>query len=282
MASRSTRVADSQVHLFPAAASRAATEFGHRVISAGNLISAMDEAGVDRAVLIPPRVPEATNADALAITGRWPDRLGMVAKLSGLTGDLPEAFGPDRAGRVLGARVSFPPSGPGPAEPQFAELWSAAERAGLPVMVWSPRRLDDLAAVARSHPGLRVAIDHCGLMGGDGPPVLSQRLAELVALAGLPNVSVKASALPLYSEQPWPFADIAGFAGQVIEAFGASRVFWGSDLSGLRCSYRECRSMLTGGLPGLSADDRALVMGEALLTWLGWTTGRTPTGAGDE
>ena len=271
MTSALTSVVDSQVHLFPAAARDAAARFGHRVISAKQLVAEMNEAGVARAVLVPPRVPEATNESALEIVERRPDLFGLVARLTGLYDDLPLFFGPHRSSRVLGARVSFPPSGPSPADPQFADLWSAAERAGIPLMAWSPRRLDDLAAIARSHPGLKVAIDHCGLLAEDHGPALIERLAELLPLAELPNISVKASSLPLHSEQPFPFRDMADFTLKIVHAFGPARVFWGSDLSGLHCTYRQCVEMFTENLAELTADDIALIMGDAVTTWLNWS-----------
>ncbi len=54
----------------------------------------------------------------------------------------------------------------------------------------------------------------------------------------------------------------------LIDAFGHERVFWGSDLSRLGCSYREAVEMMREVVP----DDgvRRLMMGEALSHWIGW------------
>ena len=52
--------------------------------------------------------------------------------------------------------------------------------------------------------------------------------------------------------------------------FGARRMFWGSDLSGLRCSYREAVTMFTDALTCFSADELTWVMGRSISDWLDW------------
>jgi hypothetical protein len=44
-----------------------------------------------------------------------------------------------------------------------------------------------------------------------------------------------------------------------------------STVAGLHCTYRQCAKMFTENLAGLTADDIALVMGDALKTWLDWS-----------
>src|ERR1700744_4809728 len=101
-------VTDSQVHLFPPSSQTVARQFGHRVMGADDLIAKMDRAGVSRAVLIPPRVADATNDDALTVTARWPKRLAVVGKVARYR----QSWGPLiqrwRDLPMLGLRVSFP------------------------------------------------------------------------------------------------------------------------------------------------------------------------------
>jgi hypothetical protein len=56
----------------------------------------------------------------------------------------------------------------------------------------------------------------------------------------------------------------------VYDAFGPERMFWGTDLSLLPCSYREGITHFSEELPFLSAPDKQLIMGEAICRWLGW------------
>lgn len=44
-----------------------------------------------------------------------------------------------------------------------------------------------------------------------------------------------------------------------------------STVAGLHCTYRQCAEMFTENLAGLTADDIALVMGDALKTWHDWS-----------
>ncbi len=57
---------------------------------------------------------------------------------------------------------------------------------------------------------------------------------------------------------------------QLYDAFGPERMFWGTDITRMPCSWRLCVSMFTEELPWLSDRDKELTMGEALCTWLGW------------
>jgi hypothetical protein len=56
---------------------------------------------------------------------------------------------------------------------------------------------------------------------------------------------------------------------RVVDTFGPSRVFWGTDLTRLPCTYRQAVTLFTEEL-GLSAAEKALVMGEGVCDWLGW------------
>ena len=56
----------------------------------------------------------------------------------------------------------------------------------------------------------------------------------------------------------------------MVDAFGPSRVFWGSDLTRLPCTYRECVTHFTEELDWLSGNDLELVMGRAICDWIGW------------
>ena len=54
------------------------------------------------------------------------------------------------------------------------------------------------------------------------------------------------------------------------DAFGPHRMFWGTDITKMPCSWRQCVTMFTEELPWLSEEDKRLIMGEALCAWWGW------------
>ena len=97
-----------------------------------------------------------------------------------------------------------------------------------------------------------------------------EKLPELLALARYPNVAVKATGAPNYSSEGYPFRSIQPYLRQVFDAFGPERMFWGTDISRMRPSYRECVTFFTEELPWLSERDKELIMGRALLAWLDW------------
>jgi hypothetical protein len=56
----------------------------------------------------------------------------------------------------------------------------------------------------------------------------------------------------------------------LVDAFGPRRCFWGTDITRMPCSYRQCVTMFTEELAWLKGRDLELVMGHAICAWLGW------------
>lgn len=52
-------------------------------------------------------------------------------------------------------------------------------------------------------------------------------------------------------------------------------VFWGTDITKMPCSWRQCVTMFTEELPWLPERDKALVMGQAVCDWWGWPNSST-------
>jgi predicted TIM-barrel fold metal-dependent hydrolase len=131
----------------------------------------------------------------------------------------------------------------------------------------------DLGRIAERHPGLKLHIDHCGRGGGASAgtdDAVFADLGDMLALARYPNVAVKLSGAPSYSSQPYPYRNIHGYLQQIFDAFGPQRCFWGTDITRMPCSYRQCVTMFTEELRWLQGRDKELVMGEAICNWLGW------------
>jgi len=144
-------------------------------------------------------------------------------------------------------------------------LWPAAERAGLPVALLGPGLLQVIGSIAERHPGLKLIIDHFGR-----PDAAWSNLPQLVAAAKHRNVALKATGAPSYSSQAYPYRDIHGHIRALYDAFGPERMFWGTDITRMPCSWRQCVTMFTEELPWLSARDKELIMGRAVCNWLGW------------
>ncbi|MFC3456261.1 amidohydrolase family protein [Amycolatopsis speibonae] len=272
---------DSQIHLWEAhSAGRpwpsAGRQAAHRPTppTVDETLRVLDASGIDRAVLVPPSWEGDRNDVALAAAAEHPDRFAVMGRIPLHTKTVRVLPTWRQQPGMLGLRLTLhsEPWRSGFQLDGFPWFWQEAEAAGLPVMVYAPRLLPSLALIARRHPGLRLIIDHLALpLGRTGIDAFDE-IEELLALALLPNVAVKASALPCHSREPYPFADLHAPLHRVFDAFGPARVFWGSDWTRLPCSYEENMRLFTDALDFLSDDDLRSVMGDGLLNWLGWAS----------
>jgi predicted TIM-barrel fold metal-dependent hydrolase len=239
------------------------------------LLTLMDEAGVNRVVLVPPSLDGDRNDLCVAAARTQPDRFAVMGRIfldkPGARAKL-EAM-KDEPG-MLGVRLTFHRDNDRPLLTNGAAdwFWPEAERLDMPVMVHAPERLPVIAEIARRHPGLRLILDHMGFARETMDAEAPKGAERLLALAQYPNVSVKVSALPCYSSDPYPFRNLHEPLKRVIEGFGVRRCFWGSDYSRLpaNCSYRQAVTMFTEELDFLSGDDLDWVMGRAALDCLRW------------
>jgi predicted TIM-barrel fold metal-dependent hydrolase len=266
-------IVDSQVHIWK---SGMPTNRAHRQISSyskDDLLKEMDAAGVNAAVIHPPGWDPNANDVAIEAARQHPDRLSI---LGNFPLDRPESrtlldSWKQRRG-MLGLRFTFnqPHQQTWLTDGTLDWLWPAAERAGVPIGLAAGNFLPAVGEIAARHPGLKLHVDHLGRTGGAKDAEGFANLPQLLALAKYPNVGVKASGAPSYSSQPYPYRNIHTYIQQIYDAFGPERTFWGTDITRMPCSWRQCVTMFTEELPWLSGRDQELVMGRAFCTWLDW------------
>ena len=264
---------DAQVHIWE---NGIPTNPGHRQISRfskEDLLQEMDAGGVDAAVIHPPGWDPHANEVAVEAAREHPNRLGI---LGNFPLDRPESQalvdGWKQRPGMLGFRFTFnqPHQRTWPTDGTIDWLWPAAERAGLPVALAAANFLPVVGQVAERHPGLRLIVDHLGRTGGSKDAAGFANLPDMLALARYPNVAIKATGAPSYSSDPYPYRNIHPYLRQIYDAFGPERMFWGTDITRMPCSWRQCVTMFTEELSWLSERDKELIMGRALCTWLGW------------
>ena len=251
-------------------------------VTADLVLEGMQEAGVARAVLVPPSWEGDRNDLVLDAARRHPDRFAAMGRLAIERAESRALVGGWRSQPgMLGLRFTFHTDLQQPwlTDGTADWLWPAAERAGIPVMLFPPASLAAVDRIAERHPDLRLVIDHLAIGTGQKGEAAFRDLPELCGLARRPNVAVKASALPCYSTAPYPFRDLHPNIRRVYDAFGPRRTFWGTDWTRLPCPWRQAVTLFTEELPWLSAEDQAWVMGRALCEWLGWPLPRTATRA---
>ncbi|MSP97377.1 MAG: amidohydrolase [Betaproteobacteria bacterium] len=272
-------IADSQVHIWRANTPERpwrAGEKSHREppLGADELVRAMDAAGVQRAVLVPPFLDGDRNDLVLDAVREYPHRFAAMGRVDL---DAPASRELIPAWRqqpgMLGFRYSFhrPQSVSIITEGRLDWLWEGAEKARVPIMLHLPHPMLHLIdRIAGRYSGLKLVMDHLSLPLRVKDEAAFRDLDQLLALARWPNVAVKASALPLYSSDAYPYRNIHPHIRRVYDKFGPTRMFWGSDFSRLQSSYRQCITMFTEELPWLSADDLVWIMGRGLCEWLDW------------
>ncbi|KPA20287.1 Amidohydrolase [Shimia sp. SK013] len=135
-----------------------------------------------------------------------------------------------------------------------------------------PRHLEAIEQIAKRHPTLAIVIDHIAKpkMGGAQAPD-NVWVDGMARLADLPNVHCKLSGLVTEIGPTWKMADLAPFAGYVLQTFGPDRVLFGSDwpVVNLASSYTGWRESVDTILADFSPEDRTKIMGRNAAAFYG-------------
>lgn len=272
-------IIDAQIHLW---GSGMPSNLSHRQVSSFNTaeaIALMDEAGVTGGIIHPPSWDPGSDDMAFKAVADYPSRFAIM-------GSLPLEDPASRSKIVrwreqpgmLGLRYTFMEQ----SEQQmlhngeFDWLFIEAEKAGVPIAALCTDSLDYFGKIAERHPGLKITIDHLGGRGGmttlkDAASMV--HIPELLALAKYPNIAVKATGAPGYSSDPYPFPAMHTYIEQIYDVFGPARMFWGTDITKMPCSWTQCVEMFTEHLPGIAKADLPMIMGQAICNWWGWDRG---------
>ena len=240
------------------------------------LVPIMDQAGVDRVVIVPPTLEGERLDYAQEAVKRYPGRFAIMGRIALNDPTTARRFPTwrEQAG-VLGIRLNI-------AVDQAAWLtdgtadwfWPAAEKAGSPVMFLTTGQTHQFARIAERHPQLVLIVDHMGVSSeAMRNKLLAAAIDQSVALAKYPNVSVKLSSAPLFSSEPYPFRDVTAHIRRLFDAYGARRCYWGTDMTNsfAKATYSQRIAHFTEELDFLSEDDKDWIMGRAIVTRLAWT-----------
>lgn len=265
-------IVDAQVHLWTQ--EQAPPHHWRTPFTIDAAISAMDEAGIDRILNHPAVWDPNSNDYAVEAAQQHPDRIATLGWFP-LDDTASEARIDEWMAKpgMLGLRfmLGTPDLWTMFDEGRMDWIFEAAGKRGLPVGLMVPHasipRMGELAA---KNPGMRLLVDHLNVSPFQKLPEAFDHRAELIKLAAVPNIAIKATAVPSMSNEAYPFADTHEHLKILFDAFGPQRFFWGSDYTRMKCSWTECQTMFTEELGWLSGADRDLVMGQAVLDWVGW------------
>jgi predicted TIM-barrel fold metal-dependent hydrolase len=281
MAVNGRTIVDSQVHLWKAETEDWKWVPGRKPqlpepFTIERLLPLMDEAGVDRVVVVPPSWPGDRNDYGLEAARRYPNRFAVMGRVAVQNPESAKLLPKwkEQPG-MLGLRFTFMREQSALLTSGSADwVWPAAEKAGLPVMFLAPGNSPRFAGIAERHPALTLIIDHMSLTAEIAKErKIKEAIDAVVALAKYPNVSVKLSSAPTYSlddKYPWP--DMTDHIKRCFDAYGPQRCYWGTDLTNAlaKSTYRQRVTHFTEELPFLSESDKDWVMGKAILQRLNW------------
>ncbi len=188
----------------------------------------MDEAGVDRVVIVPPGLNDR-NDYALEAVKRYPNRFGIMGRIK-LQDPKSEALLPrwKQQPGMLGVRVTFntPATRTWLSDGTADWFWPAAEKAGLAVMFLAVGEVPKFARIAERHPQLTLIVDHMGLNSSSRPNRITESIPaaidQAIALAKYPNVSIKLSGAVGNSLEPYPFRDMTVHAAAPVRRLRSS------------------------------------------------------------
>jgi predicted TIM-barrel fold metal-dependent hydrolase len=269
-------IVDAQVHLWkkespdfkwePGATRPELPEF-----TVEQLLPLMDEAGVDRVIIVPPQLMGERNDYGIEIASRYPNRFAVMGRFPVANPKAADRLATWKQQRgMLGVRLTFVGHEAKLLTDGGADwFWPAADKAGVPVMLQAPGNLPRFASVAERHPALALIIDHIGM--SNSIPI-AQSATDSIALAKYPNVSVKMKAGSQWAPEPYPYPSMNVQLRRVFEAFGPRRCHWETDITQTfsQGGYRQRISHFTEALDFLSEDDKDWIMGRAILERLNW------------
>jgi predicted TIM-barrel fold metal-dependent hydrolase len=276
-------IVDSQVHLWKASTPDwpwipGAKPQLPQPFTIERVLPLMDEAGVDRIVIVPPGLNDR-NDYALEAAKRYPNRFGVMGRIQ-LQDPKSAALLPTwkQQPGMLGVRLTFntPPTQAWLSDGTADWFWPAAEKAGIPVMFLAVGEVSRFARIAERHPQLTLIIDHMGLNSSSRDNRLTDdipaAIGQAVALAKYSNVGVKVSGALGNSLEPYPFRDMTVHLRRLFDAYGPQRCYWGTDITNslAKASYRQRVTHFTEELSFLSESDKDWVMGRAIRERLKW------------
>lgn len=207
---------------------------GPAEVTGDDMVNAMDEVGVDGAILVSPFSMYQYDASyALEVHDQHPNRFGLVRPFDPDSDTIEQemeewASHPGVVGaRIMLARIEIDADHPG-----INRILTAGAKAAIPINVMCSGKLDIFRSMAKNNPNTQLIIDHLGLAQPYEPPAPNDAWADLpdiLSLAEFDNVAIKISGAGTLSHKPFPYVDIWEPLSQIFKAYGLDRCMWGTD-----------------------------------------------------
>ena len=241
-----------------------------------DLLSTMDSHGIDRAVLVPLSAHDEYVGECLSKHGSRFAGIGVLeSERSGDADDVRRRF--SEAG-IQGLRVHR--LGHASARSvENLETWPVLETLeelhGILWLYVAAEELPNLSLVLDRLPGLHVVLNHLGwalpaefeiddlgrpkIRGPIPPPTLP----TVLDLARYDTVHVMFSGEDAFSQENFPYSDVAEMVRAIYGAYGAERMLWASDYPWVKQQpgYEPQLRLVDMYLPDIRPQERAAIMG---------------------
>ena len=177
---------------------------------------------------------QTDNHYLIELAKRFPGRLSPVAEVDTERLDAPEILRQWVKEGVEGLRLTATTRSPGK-DP--IAIWRTCAELNLPVTCLGKGTefaSDEFRKLAKTLPELPIIIEHLGnAYRGEQPPYATYQ--KILTLADCPNIYIKVGGLGEFCErafpfrQPFPFDFVPPFIKMAYNAFGPSRMMWGSN-----------------------------------------------------
>jgi len=241
-----------------------------RPVSAEELISAMDDAGIAKSVLVQASTCYGNDnsyvADSVAA---HPDRFTGVFSVDPLAPDAPEKIRYWAGRKLTGMRLftagsTMPNQASWIDDPQSFPAWECVSEMGIPVcMQMTVKAIPQLVHILERFPKVTVILDHLAKPSlSDGPPYSGA--ADVFRLADYKNLYLKVSPHTVAEAQNGK-ATHATFFPILVSKFGASRIAWGSNYPTSKGTLPELLKASQAAMSALSAEDRDWIFARTAL-----------------
>ena len=275
-------VIDSQVHAYAANTSQRPW---HRPphdwpdhVTGDEMVAAMDQVGVDGAILVSPNSLYAFDASyAIDVQRAYPERFALVKPVNPNDPAADEIVSEwKKTPGAVAVRVMFALQTA--ADLHMAgidRILRAAARHDLPVNLQCGNNLDTGTALIDAHPQTRFVIDHLGFYQPRTKPAPANVWADLpkvLELARRPNAAIKVTGVCTMSREPFPYPDIWDPLARVFDAWGFERCLWGTDWTRTFSLVNYEQAVESFRLTDrLNDGERAMLMGGACAKVYGWS-----------
>jgi L-fuconolactonase len=236
------------------------------------LLQQMHANDVEKATLVQVR-GQYDNRYLMECVQRFPGRFSAVVIVDTDKPDAPETLAHWVYQGAEGVRLAPTVRSPGP---DALAIWRRAAELQIPVSSLSSAEgftSPHFEEVLKECPSLPIIIEHLGGIGRDEDPPYP-KFRKILALARYPNTYMKVHGLgeichrPIPFPEPMRFTNIPPFMEMAYDAFGPSRVMWGSDFPPVagREGYRNALHWTMEHIPFRSEADKEWIFGKTALS----------------